>query len=171
VYHWRARVIPVAFNKHTNQWNVLLGHDRNGYWSDFSLPGQLDVPAGVTAQKALSSQTNDFYNVSLQGTPQAKTPLNDILHIVQVGYADRTILQAKAKNIIKDDFVWIPLSEFSQDKKVKRPLSSGKIVEVTYGISKLIKKYVFRGVNKLESHRTAAPQSKKPALSLSHKSD
>jgi len=150
VYHWRARVIPVAFNNYTKQWNILLGHDIHGYWTDFSLPGQAKVRASITAQEALSSQTNGFYKLSLQGTPTVKTSLTDVLHIVKVPYTDRAILQIKAKNTSKDDFVWIPLSEFSQDKKVKRPLANGKIVEVPYGIRKLITKYVLKEVSKLK---------------------
>lgn len=160
VYHWRARVIPIAFNNSTKQWNILLGHDRQGYWTDFSLPGQPKIRASITAQEALSSQTNGFYKLSLQGVPTVKTSLTDLLHIVKVPYTERALLQTKAKNPSKDDFVWIPLSEFSHDKKVKKPLANGKMSVVPYGIHMLIKKYILKEVNKLKSQpKISSPQS------------
>ena len=57
---WRGRVLPVSLNKLTNEWNILLGHDRSGYWSDFSLPGKKGISAQNIAQHALYYQTNKF---------------------------------------------------------------------------------------------------------------
>ncbi len=164
-HYWRGRVVPVAFNKTTQEWNILLGHDRNGYWSDFSLPGQKGVSGDLVAEEALSFQTNGFYSPSLKGTPWAKTPTDDIFHVVKVRYTDAKTLRAQASNKVKDDFAWIPYAEFFNYNVVKRPLAQGTVVNVSYGVQKMIKAYLPSGIKLLAAQHKAKAQPKTQTVS------
>ncbi len=160
LYGWSGRAVPVSFNKNTQEWNILLGHDKNGYWSDFSLSGNKGDRGDTLAQGALSYQTNGFYNLGVTGSPWAKTPTGDIVHAVKVPYASQSVLRAQASNYVKDDFAWIPLSEFFKYSQVSRPLTNGTWVNVSYGISGMIKTYMPQLTKDLDNQRKAKKQQK-----------
>ena len=93
------------------------------------------------SRRALSYQTNDFYNTTITGSPWTKTPSDDILHVVKVPYANSSVLRAQASTTVKDDFAWIPLSEFFNYKHVSRKLTNGVHVNVSNGVASMIKAY------------------------------
>ncbi|MBA3752347.1 NADAR family protein [Candidatus Dependentiae bacterium] len=152
---WSGRVVPVAFNKTTQEWSILLGHDPQGYWSDFSLEANKGERGDTVAQKALSIGTNGEYTNTVTGTPWAKTPQNDILHIVKVHYTPRATLKKQGSNFTKDDFVWIPVSEFAQPQDISRRLANGTPVNVSRGVKKMINTYIDQALKELNKQRTA----------------
>ena len=55
LHGWSGRVLPVAFNKASQEWNILLGHDINGFWSDFSRFGNKGERGDVVATSIIVS--------------------------------------------------------------------------------------------------------------------
>ena len=61
-----VRVIPVAFNNQTNQWNMLLS--RGSYWNALSLQKKQGIAAIDTAKLALKVNTGKADNAVYQSS-------------------------------------------------------------------------------------------------------
>ncbi len=115
---WYSRAVPIAYDRSTNKWNVLLGHNKNQFWSDFNKPSRRGN-APQDAQRALSEQTKGQYNVSMHGVPWRKNDqTKDIFHFVKVDFKPSDVLYSTAQGnpVIKDDFVWLPADTIMQLK-------------------------------------------------------
>jgi ribA/ribD-fused uncharacterized protein len=113
---WLGRAVPMAYNKQTQEWSILFGHNaRNQRWTDFAKRGERGKRGNEIASQALSQQTNGIYSVSMQGAPYRhikRGPLQgDVFHFVKVSYIPGKDLYQRARNAIKDDFRWVPANQ------------------------------------------------------------
>ncbi len=148
IYGWKGRAVPMAFDKNTKQWSVLLGHDINGFWTDFSEVAQRGEKGNTVAQRALSTQTNNIYNVKnapVLGSPSRKTESGDIVHFVKVTYIPGEQLYKTATNKInKDNFAWRSASLFittKRDSDIQIP-HKGKPINVSRGVKEMLRVYL-----------------------------
>jgi len=115
-----ARVLPIAYDNATQEWNILLRFNpRTNIWTDFSeqmsaLGAKGDTPKTV-AQQALYTQTHELYNIIIK-TPRYKMN-NDYLFIEPVPFIPGSILYKKmeqASTPYASDFIWLPLKALLQ---------------------------------------------------------
>ena len=155
---WKARAVPMAYNRSTNEWSVLVGYDiYQKLWTDFFETANPGEQGGAVAQRALSSQTNGVYNVSMAGAPWYKTPSDHFVHFVDVPFKPGKELYDQARNKFKNDFTWIPASEFNKQGDISRP-HEGKPVNVSRNIKAMIQQYLADAIGKLNARRAAAAQ-------------
>ena len=111
-HDWYAGVVPMSYNKSTNEWNVLLGLEK--YWTDFFYhPTKQGQSANEVAEKALAAQTNDVYKVRVT-SKLFNTKGGNPLFFVVVPYKSADELRRTAANKFRRDFVWIPASDFNK---------------------------------------------------------
>lgn len=128
-------VIPVAYDKKTQQWNVLLGLDGSKQWTFFDRP--LEDPqfgkANAQAAQLFAQQTNNVYNIPIQSVPWKKITFNSddyFVHVVPVDYKSGQYLFNNAKNEFRTDFVWVPASILKQSNTIEH--KTLKVLDPTF---------------------------------------
>jgi hypothetical protein len=108
-------VLPIAYELKTNSWFVLLGHDRNGYWTDFSAPYDTSV------ETVLHDQTNGIFTAAGARTNTFKTAAGTTICFVRVPFIAASVLSKNACNSIKDAFAWVPAVQIKEKKEIMLP--------------------------------------------------
>jgi ribA/ribD-fused uncharacterized protein len=157
---WQGRAIPMAFDKNTNQWNILLAHNKGtNYWSDFAQEAASGQKANDVAQKALAEQTNNVYTVSFVGVPFKKSDAGDFFHFVPVHFKPGSELYNQAKNRIKDDFIWVPASDIINQNPITH---RGQEISISGGLYNFLRHNLPDIVAQLNKTRqTSAPLTSK----------
>jgi N-glycosidase YbiA len=138
------RVVPMAFDKNTGQWSILLGHDPQEYWTDFSNAfrrGTTTEALPRAARKILANQTHGEYDVSMEPAVVEETQDNDVVYFVPVRFISGRELYTKARNPEKDDFVWIPENAFAVSGDISRPHNK-RPTNVSRGVKNMLKYYL-----------------------------
>ncbi len=154
---WQGRAIPMAFDRNSNQWNILLAHNKGtSYWSDFAQDAASGQKANDVAQKALAEQTNNVYDVSFIGVPFKKSDAGDFFHFVQVHFKPGSELYSQAKNRIKDDFIWVPASDIINQNPI---MHRGQEISISGGLYNFLRHNLPDIVAQLNKTRQASTPS------------
>ncbi len=151
----RSRVVPL-FNDQ-GQWQVLLGHDKGGYWTDFSEEIKSGENPLITAQRAIQNQTNKIYAPKMKKFIARTTHDGDTVYFITVkNKRGRAYLHEHGINLIKDDFAWFNVNEFEGAKPVTKPHEKQDI-PVSRGVRAMLGNYLPEVIKELTGIETKKP--------------
>lgn len=174
MFSWQGIVIPISFNKSTNQFNILLvrlnAPTGQGIWSYFAQNAIKGEKGNQVAMRALKNQTNGLYDISLQGVPWKKVN-NDIIHVTKVNFISGKDLYLGNQQSTKNDFKWVPvdnilngqLNTLSQKNKSPEPIDSN-LIKFLKNYWKEIEQQLNSEANTSTSASTSSSQKEKIVL-------
>ena len=158
---YRSRVVPVFYDKGAGAWSILLGHNISGYWNDFGTNVQKGQRAEAVAQELFKVQTGGMYDIQVKGSVWRRNDDNgDIFYFVPIRFAPGKELYSKARNAVKNDFVWVSEIELFNNQYVLKPHNRQQ-VQVSHGFLSFFKKS-WCGV-KTQLNQAVSMQKKGPA--------
>ena len=153
---WKGRAILMARDPRTQEWNVLLAHNKHkaDNWADFSENSHSrGLKGNILASHGLKAQTSGIYDIDIATALHyyKRSDAGDIFHFIPVGREYNNIpfisggeLYRRVKqtpNQYKDDFAWIPVSQILNRQPIFNAFTNKKII-ISHGVYHFIRQNI-----------------------------
>lgn len=169
---WKGRALLLAYNNNEKDWKILLARNKGqNIWSDFSQTAQRGQKGNVVASDAVRNQTNGVYVVDIANTFHyyKQSPSGDWFHFIPVGagysvpFISGSQLYSNGRNAIKDDFMWVSVSDILNKKPI---LHSRKgPIQISEGLYNFLRHTLTDAIQFIESKGQQGAQSQLQYLS------
>jgi ribA/ribD-fused uncharacterized protein len=159
---WRGRAIPLAYDANTKEWSVLLSHkigDPANLFTDFAQESEAGAGqrGNMVATQALKNQTNNMFDIRIMTHHPYLQYGQDWFHFVPVKFISGRELYDKARNNVKDDFMWIRADDIIRDREIKHPRRGG--ITVSNAVKAVLQNNLAKIIAQLDQQNTNTPSA------------